>query len=209
MKYRILMADVVDSSKQDPDVLLHAFQQIVKLVNNKWKTELPVPLKISLGDEFQGVVSTVEIAAKIIIYIEEHLAQLDTSFKLRYVLHYGTIQTPINNSKSLIMLGEGLSTAREQLQQLKKTESRFLFSTENKESTKHAQLNRAFVWFQDIVDQWNKKDQPWLKLFLQQMDYKEIALTFDVPRSTAWRRRKSLRMDQYNTAKSLIHGITI
>ena len=79
------------------------------------------------------------------------------------------------------------------------------------EKDQHVQtlLNYSFVWFQSLVDAWKFEDRAWLRLFLQNKDYKEIASIFEVPRSTAWRRKRSLKIEEYNTSKALINGLLL
>jgi hypothetical protein len=209
MKYHILMADAVSSRKQNPTVFIDVLQDVVKEVNKKWKHAILSPFKISLGDEFQGVTSSLVASSEIILFIEERLNQVDIDFKLRYVSHYGTIDSPVNNAKSLVMIGEGLTSAREAINALKKSDSRFFFSTEEKDQHVQTLLNYSFVWFQSLVDAWKFEDRAWLRLFLQNKDYKEIASIFEVPRSTAWRRKRSLKIEEYNTSKALINGLLL
>lgn len=207
MKYHILMADIVASREKESIALLSVFQNLVKAVNRKFKNDLLVPCTISLGDEFQAVTSSLKVSIQVIVFMEEQMILQNTDFKLRYVSHYGTIDTPIGRGTKTVMLGNGLIAAREALNRMKRSDGRFHFSSEQKNAIICNLMNNSFVWFQSICDSWKGNDFGWLKLFLSDKDYKEIAISLGVTRSTAWRRYRSLRIHEFRTAKALIFAL--
>ena len=202
MNHTVLMADIIASRKKPGKQLIREFKELTLLANKKLKSSLRSPLTITLGDEFQAVAQSVKDAVKVILFLEEHIIHLNLQFKLRYVLHVGTIETAINKKTAHGMLGSGLTNARENLLSLKKEKERFLIKTKNRRS--EYQLNRAFFLYQDIIDEWNHKDYVLLSEFLNTKDYKEIAELLGMNTSTAWRRRRSLKIPQYIALKELI-----
>ena len=127
------------------------------------------------------------------------------AFKLRYVLNYGEIETPINPQKAHGMLGQGLTDSRKMLELEKQKEKRFLIKTDDKKLTE--QLNMAFNIYQSFIDNWKFKDFKIVSTFLEYKDYKKVAKILQKDQSSVWRRKKSLKMDEYTVAVNLIHSL--
>ncbi|GAB2633203.1 SatD family protein [Belliella aquatica] len=201
-KVPILMADVIASTKLNSDILMKQFRLLVDSINNNRHNQLKSPLTITLGDEFQGVIDTIENGIDIIFDMEELRIVHDFDFKLRYVLHEGQIDTEINKNIAYQMLGEGLTKARESLSILKKSNNRFLIQLEDQ--AKSNALNKAFSIYQNVVDSWKKKDVALVKEFLKNDDYKVVAKIADIDPSNAWRRKNSLNIKIYKYCKEII-----
>jgi hypothetical protein len=198
----ILMADIIESGKKDSKQLMGSFKQTISAVNNNDK--LISPLTITLGDEFQGIVETVYDAIKIIFQIEEYILQNQFEFKLKYVLNFGKIETDINTKIAYEMLGEGLTTARERLNKLKKEDERFLILLGAEQSQLETILNKLFVIYQHLVDSWKSKDYLIVSEFIKKVDYKSVAKIVGIDESNAWRRRRSLNIKEYEAIKDVI-----
>ncbi|MCH7406907.1 SatD family protein [Belliella aquatica] len=196
------MADVIASTKLNSDILMKQFRLLVDSINNNRHNQLKSPLTITLGDEFQGVIDTIENGIDIIFDMEELRIVHDFDFKLRYVLHEGQIDTEINKNIAYQMLGEGLTKARESLSILKKSNNRFLIQLEDQ--AKSNALNKAFSIYQNVVDSWKKKDVALVKEFLKNDDYKVVAKIADIDPSNAWRRKNSLNIKIYKYCKEII-----
>jgi hypothetical protein len=195
----ILMADVINSRKDNKKVAA-ILKTLVATVNKKKKAGIISPLTITLGDEFQAIVTDVHAGIGIILFIEELCLEQETSIKLRYVLISGEIETPINRKIAYGMLGEGLTKARETINYLKKSEDRFhLFTSQNNNS-----LNKLFILYQCIADDWRQKDYKIISDFIRLNDYKLVAEENYKPASQMWKKRKSLKIKEYKVVKSLI-----
>jgi len=105
----ILMADIMQSRKGDQNELMSKFKKLTDEVNADNRSSLLSPITITLGDEFQCIPINVSTATAIILQLEEKLIVARASFKLRYVLYEGPIDTPINKDIAYGMLGEGLT----------------------------------------------------------------------------------------------------
>ncbi|MEM7036160.1 MAG: hypothetical protein AAF570_04200, partial [Bacteroidota bacterium] len=124
-----------------------------------------------------------------------------------YVLHFGEVDQEPNPNKAWAMFGDGLVDARQELNDLKKTNRRFSISIPQKR--KRQQLNAAFTLFQDYREGWNRPDERELVLqFLKYGDYKYVAQKNGKTRSQIWKREKSLKIEPYNIAKQLIFSIS-
>lgn len=200
------MADIIGSRKVDQQILMSSFREVVKYVNQKNRKDLLSPMTITLGDEFQSVVKDLQAGLNLIITMEEKIILLEKEFRLRYILVEGLIETKINTKIAYEMLGPGLTDAREYMAKLKKEKRRFYFNL--RDPKKSAVLNEAFFVLQSLRDAWKVgKDYYLISEFLQLKDYKKIAEELNKERSLIWKRRKSLRMEEYFSMKNVIKYI--
>lgn len=202
MKHYILMADIVRSSKHDANILMREFREISNNINSEFKNAFLSPITITLGDEFQSIINSLKSGIEIIISFEEQILQFKEKFKLRYILNYGEIDTPINPNQAYQMLGEGLADTREMLEDLKKSDKRFFVKNDNDELTK--KLNLAFYVYQSFVDDWKEKDFKIISAFFKYKDYKLVAKNLKKDTSLMWRREKSLKINEYLASKELL-----
>ena len=167
------MADVIDSRKEKQAELINEFKGLVTQTNSLFRKQILSPLTITLGDEFQGIMANVKSATEAIIHLEESIIARKHGFKLRYVLHAGEVETPINEKRAHEMLGPGLTKARNLLNEAKKNNNRFFVMLENE--LQNNILTEAFTIYEDIVDQWNiSKDYQILSLLIEYKDYKVV-----------------------------------
>jgi hypothetical protein len=198
----IVMADVIGSSKRNGKALMNALKAGVIYVNKKDGQHILSPMTITLGDEFQGVVKNPHAALQIILDMEMYLISLKIPFKLRYVVYEGDIQTKVNKDRAYEMLGPGLTAAREQLNDLKSSKSRFIVYLKDKELTE--KLNLMLVVLQGIIDQWTPSQQRVVTTFLELGDYRKVAERLNRDSTAIWRRKRSLMIDEFNSLKILI-----
>lgn len=202
-KYFILMADIIGSSGKASNQLMKVFQKLVEKVNLQQEDQLLSPFTITLGDEFQGVVKDLKAGLDSIIIFEEALIKHQLDFKLRYVLHYGLIETPINAEIAHGMLGKGLATARQKLEDLKKEKfTRFYVDTEN--SKPDTLLNNLLLLYQSVIDDWLPKDYGLIRVFWEKKDYKKVAAHFKKVNSLMWKRERSLKLKEYAVIKETL-----
>lgn len=202
MKAFILMADVIESSSYSGKNLMTNFKQMVASANKIFESNISSPLTITLGDEFQGIVKSLQHSIEIIFLLDELLLESKIDYRLRYVINFGEIDTPINKQSSHEMLGKGLTDARELLNEIKSMGANVLIKGLNSE--KQAKLNLAFILYRSFYDDWNKKERKDAFDFLQNIDYKELARINKKAISTMWRRKKSLKIEDFKAARQLI-----
>lgn len=204
MELPILMADVIDSGRKNASLLMQQIKDVVSIINKEKSKNLVSPLTITLGDEFQGLTNTIENGIKTIFDIEELIIDKQYDFKLRYVLLYGDVDTEINKNIAYEMLGNGLTSARKELNTLKNNDSRFQIRLNKNNVKKEEYLNKAFCIYQSFVDSWKEKDLKIVKEFLIHEDYKIVAQNVNIDQSNAWRRKKSLNIHEYKDIKKII-----
>ncbi len=200
----ILMADIISSSdKEQKRLLMETFKLLVSKTNRKYKQQLNSPLTITLGDEFQGIPKSLAAALSIILSLDHLLLQ--TNIRLRYSLNYGRIETRINTEVAYEMLGDGLTNARKLLNSLKKSKSRIVVAGIDR--IKADRLNWALRLYQSIYDGWKPKDRDVAHELIINDNYKQVAPLFGRDPSSMWRKRESLKIEEYETARSLIQSL--
>ena len=204
--YIIVMADIIDSRKTEQKILMSNFKNVTNTINKVHEGELLSPMTITLGDEFQGLVNDLTGAVNLIFTLEELIVSKNVGFKLRYVVIEGGIDTPINKQIAYGMLGEGLTRAREALQQYKNTNFRCNFQLRHKRLS--SALEDSMLVWQRIIDDWKvKKDHELITKFITLRDYKKVAADLGKSRSQIWKREKSLRIEEYFSIKEVIRYI--
>jgi hypothetical protein len=202
MKHYILMADIIKSSEYDANILMQEFREISGDINSKLKNAFYSPITITLGDEFQSIVSSLKSGIDVIVTFEENILQYREKFRLRYALNLGEIDTPINPDQAYQVLGEGLTDTRDMIKDLKKSDKRFFVKNDNDKLSR--ELNLVFYIFQSFVDEWKERDFKIISEFLKHKDYKVVAKNLRKDVSLMWKREKSLKIKEYLATKELL-----
>ena len=199
----VLMADIIGSSKRAGKELMMQFKQLTDSVKRKHTKRFLSPITITLGDEFQSVVKSVEDAMAVVVELEEKIIELNFEFKLRYSIYEGEIDTPINKEVAYGMLGEALTKARATLDDMKsKKYERFFISLIDKKQAEIIQ--NYFLLYISFIDAWKASDYPLVYAFIDKDNYREVAKIFDKDDSQMWKRNKSLHIREYLAIRNLI-----
>ena len=194
------MADIIGSKKYEENVFKD-FREKIDGINKK--NEFLSPLTITLGDEFQGVLTSLKQGIEVMMELEEALMIEGYPFKLRYAIGYGEIMTPINSKIAHGMYGEALTNTRELLEKSKdEKRKRFDIMLPNNEIEEI--FNQLLVVYQSFLDNWKKKDYSLVGHFIEYKDYKEVAKRVNKLKDQIWRREKSLRIRAYLSQKEAI-----
>jgi len=196
------MADVIKSRNLQGKPLMDKLKNLVADVNQRQPSFFLSPATITLGDEFQAILTSLKSGIETIIHIEENVVRKNLDFKLRYLINFGIIETTINPDLAYEMLGEGLTHARESLNKLKKSYNRISIDINNNRGD---MLNNLFKIYTFLTDTWKRDDYKIISLFIQEKDYKIVSQKLHRERSAVWRKEKSLHMHQYFLVKKLIH----
>lgn len=199
----ILMADIINSRVTDQQQLMLDFRSVITEINTEVKDNFLSPMTITLGDEFQSIVTNLSSGIDTIIRLEEAIFSRQINFKLRYVLVEGIIETPINSKIAYEMLGEGLIEAREGLQNMKSSKSRYMVKLKNERL--EGAINNTFTALQGIVDDWKvESDYQIVSKFIENKDYKEVAIEVNREKSVIWKRKISLKVKEYLSLKKVL-----
>ncbi len=124
--YAILMGDIVDSESASSVKTVHrTFNTAVDAANKMHAADIASPLTITLGDEFQGLLTGLVHAWDVAAGMRIRLLVANVS--CRFVIGTATLGTPLNTKQAWNMMGAGLSTARDKLND-KKTLNAYRFS---------------------------------------------------------------------------------
>lgn len=199
----ILMADIVSSSKAKTGRLMNDFKALVAQMNKVHAKHIASPLTITLGDEFQGVIKSVEAAVAIALDLDHQTMRLNTPFSLRYVINQGSIDTPINTKIAYGMLGPGLTEAREALAAMKTSRARFRVILHD--SLLSEKLTLALRVYQGITEGWTAAQKKVVSVFWEeQSDYREVAKRLKKDPTVMWRRKRSLLIEEIESLRRLI-----
>ena len=202
MEHFILMSDIKYLGSNNQKGVSKELENVITVINKIHKKHFITTLDMVMTSEFQGITNSLQGSLEIIFDIEECIIENNLDFKLKHVLYHDTIETIQSKHSAYERLGFGLIDARERLQLIKKTDSRFLIATSNEKTSLY--LNNLFLIYEDYIDSWKKNDYEYVKAFLNHMNYKEVAALFNMNVSSGWRREKSLKMKQYYTIKEMI-----
>lgn len=202
----IIMGDVISSGNQDSKALNAHFDDLISDTNKTMADAITSAYTITLGDEFQGVAASLSAAIQSVFHIEELILKKNYAFKLRYVVYFGEISTEINPGKAHGMLGSGLTNARKLITGKKRDQPRFRVKLENKRKTDH--LNLCFRLIDGLTGRWNKKDYSLICDMIDSDNNQEVGLKHNKDRSQIYKRRKTLNIEEYKTAKTLLFSLT-
>ncbi len=125
-RYAALMGDLVSSEKTSSVEELHAtFNEAIELQNRTHRSALASPLTITLGDEFQGLLTTFVDGVSMMRSLRLHL--LAQGVDCRFAIGVVEIQTPLNQARAWNMMGPGLAETRNKLNE-KRSDTRYRFS---------------------------------------------------------------------------------
>jgi hypothetical protein len=199
----IIMADIISSRdiKKEED-FMGQFKALTNLANQAFKEKIVSPLTITLGDEFQGIVDSAPTLFELVFFLEEQSIEAGYSFQLRYSMVYGAIETEINPKIAYEMYGPGLTKAREALKRIKETKENYYVALNGPNDT---QLHLCMKLYESIKSEWKTAEYTIIAAFLKHNDYKDLKkMGLYKTRSGAWKKGKSLRIEEYNTVKELI-----
>ncbi len=204
--YHILMCDVIGSSKWVSEKPRQDFIRLVTACNRALKKMILSPYTITLGDEFQGIAASLRAVVESIFYLEEERIKNQYAFAIRYVAHYGAINTPLNREIAYGMMGPGLTRARQILSAKRRDRPRFFFDLPDPVLSKN--LNRLYSVTDALIARWSPKDYAFISDLLASTSNEEPAAKYDKNRSQIWKRRKHLLIEEYRALKEVIYSLT-
>lgn len=120
--YCAIIGDLIGSKKIEPEqraAVQVRLRQLLDEMNEKYSDYMVSPFLLTLGDEFQGLLTASEAALEITEYIDRGLAE--HSVRIRYGLGLGEISTgSVNREQALGDDGSVYHRAREGVELLKK-----------------------------------------------------------------------------------------
>ncbi|MFO0321925.1 MAG: hypothetical protein ACK504_05820 [Bacteroidota bacterium] len=202
MEHFILMAEVKSLGSSAMGSIEKDLKNVTAVMNKIHKKHFITGFEVTDKLEFQAIISGLQAALEIIFDIEECLIENALDFKLKQVLYHHSFKVKRSWHSAHENLALAMIDARERLQSIKKTDSRFLIATNNEKRSLY--LNNLFFIYEDYVDSWKKSDFEYVSAFLNNKNYKDVSKQFNINVSSGWRRERTLKMKQYYTVKEMI-----
>ncbi len=180
---------------------MEAFRCLIDMANAAFSARLISPLTIKLGNECLGIMTDTLSLFELLYFLDETIMQQDYHFQLQYALVYGEIKTRINTEIAYDMFGPGLTRAHLLLEGRKPADTRHYIEIDPE---KDESLHMCMKLHDAIRKEWKRPEFPVISAFIDQKDYKDMVdLGFYKNRSGAWKKRRSLRIEEYMTIKKL------
>ncbi|WP_454762217.1 SatD family protein [Caulobacter segnis] len=200
--YYVVMGDLVRSEQSTSTERLHRdFNLAVDAANIAYGSALSSPLTITLGDEFQGLVQDLTAALAIVRQVRWRL--LNNGVRCRFVIGLVNLATPLNPNRAWNMMGPGLATARETLEQ-KRDPNAYRFSLPDQPTLQILMdgVGRALT---DIEEGWTERQREVLLASFNQDDgAAALAERFKVRESVFYKIRRAAKFDLYATLWSAL-----
>lgn len=123
-----IIGDIVDSRNIDNRLdVQRKLEEVLGIINEKYKDSIASKFTITLGDEFQGLLWKPDFAIKIITDIELLLCTVN----IRFGVGIGEISTELNPEKPFEVDGPAFHRARKAITTIKDKKSQYLESISN------------------------------------------------------------------------------
>ena len=191
----VVMGDLVSSERPATIAQVHRdFNDAVDRVNRA-APDLASPLTITLGDEFQGLATS--LAAAIAIVRELRFDLMEHRVDCRFVVGVADIQTPINPDRAWNMMGPGLGRARAILGRKRDT-SLYLFSLPD-HPIHERNLTALGAGLTAIERRWTLRQREDIVASLRNASAEEIAQRRNVAAHSVYKVRSAGQFDAYAT----------
>ena len=198
--YCAIIGDLVKSKHMSPterNNLQNKLDKLLTKINNDYKNNIAAKFIITLGDEFQGLLSTsylsVEIIEKIIKEIYPH--------NIRFGIGISDIYTDIKPNWALFADGPAYHFARNAIDELKKTKNlsyAFAVRYETNNADDMIAINRICKLIDVITSGWTPKQREIVgKMFDTAHQQNKVAKALDVNASTVSRILKGAYYKDY------------
>ncbi|NMA12838.1 MAG: hypothetical protein GX933_06635 [Chloroflexi bacterium] len=198
--YAVIIMDIIDSrSMPDRDDVQQQLKEILSMINRNFSEEIAADFRISLGDEFQGMLSRFNSLMEIVDTIRFKMAPV----RLRTGIGIGSISTAINRKNITQIDGPAFYLARESINIIRTNEMKnsqpkldFVISC-NEFPQQIALLNSCLALSKVIEGRWSEKQRKAVETMLySDLSQKEGASRLAITPSGIQRQLKNA--DYYN-----------
>lgn len=200
--YCAIIGDIINSKQiQARDAIQIKLKQALTAINNDYYDEIKSNFVITLGDEFQGVLSSAKEVLKIVEIIKTQLYPV----KIRFGIGLGDIYTEINRNESLGADGPAYYSARNSINYLKKAEKKYEVPSQylhiqmyQKKDSLLELINATLALCSQIEDGWTKRQREIIELMKQNNNsQKNVADILDINKSNIQRSLNSSKYYNY------------
>lgn len=200
--FAVLMGDLVGSERHANPKNLHAqFNAAVDRQNEALNADMVSPLTITLGDEFQGLLSSLVAAAQAARGIRFELMRKNVD--CRFVIGSIDLKTQVNQERAWNMMGPGFARARERLEE-KRSPSRYRFSIQH-EALLETMLEASGASLTAIERGWSEAQRDDIIKLLEGASVAEVARARNVSVHNIYKVRSAGDFDLYMIQWDAIH----
>lgn len=200
--FAVLMGDLVGSERNpDPAMLHKRFNAAIDRQNDVLAGDMVSPLTITLGDEFQGLLSSLVAAAQAAREIRFEL--LNENIDCRFSIGSVNLKTPLNHERAWNMMGPGFASTRERLSE-KRSPSRYRFSIP-KDDVFEALLEASGASLTAIERSWSEAQRNDIIKLLAGASVAEVAHARNVSVHNVYKVRNAGEFDLYVIQWDAIH----
>lgn len=211
-KYSVIMGDIISSRKADSEIdLYNSFNEVINSFNSNYKELIVSPLTITLGDEFQGLTSS--LCNSFIIANMMRINLLKKNIHMRFSI--GTISIDsslvINIKKSWNLGNSGLANIREILND-KKSKNSYRFNLSNDEIAEREiitkLLNTVGYSMTLIEESWTDKQLETVLEYKKKNSSKaNLALSLGKSRNSLYKNLKAAQIELYDEQCESIYSV--
>jgi len=207
--YFAIIGDIVGSRQlKDRASVQEKLASLLKKINETYETALSSNFTITLGDEFQGLLSSGSEIMAIIEEIEREMHPL----KIRFAIGVGEITTSINREISLGADGPAYYNARELIDLFKSFEKKKVQAKSNiiiradSLGSKQNLVNSIFSLNYYIKERWSDKQREIINCYIEQHESQVMAAhRLGINQSSV---QRSLQKSGYYAYKNAVSSIT-
>lgn len=186
--YIAVIGDIKNSKKiEERKAVQDKLNCVLNEVNNMYSSSIASRFVITLGDEFQGLLSSGENTMNIIQYIKKEVYPI----KIRFGIGVGDISTDINSEIAIGADGPGYYRARESVDNIKSLERKkekalydVQIKIDERNELQELSLNSIFKLMYSIEGNWTEKQREVINyVLLEQENQTNTSLHFHVTQS--------------------------
>lgn len=192
--HAVLMGDLVGSEHYGAPELLHRrFNAAIERQNRAHAAALASPLTITLGDEFQGLATSLVTAAQ--MAREIRLDLMSHAIDCRFAIGVVRLKTPLNESRAWNMMGSGLASTRERLNE-KRANTLYRFDIPGHQAME-TMLEASAAALTTLERSWTETQGQDIQALLQGASPAEVARRRNVSVQNIYKVRTSGNFDLY------------
>lgn len=206
-----IIGDIINSKKiKNRDEVQIKLKSILNSINDEYKDSIAANFIITLGDEFQGLLTSPEKLMEIIDKIRIEIYPI----KIRFGIGIGEIVTEINKEMAIGADGPAYHIARKMIDDLKvsnKANSKISTSGNIKISLSNYNIiieliNSNLNLCELIEDRWSEKQRELIsKIIYKKISQREVAEEIGITQSSVQRRLKSSGYYDYLNSRNTIN----
>lgn len=127
MFYCAIIGDIIGSRKlEDRQDIQKKFMAMARKANKRYESDIASPFTVTIGDEFQVLLTCSQRSPEIIAYVKEEMAPIEFVFGVGI----GEIFTDINTKLAIGMDGPAFHLARKAIEQAKKKKPKTIYKSD-------------------------------------------------------------------------------